>query len=92
MRIDLSGVSLNGVPSDDKTKKVSDKAARATSVEDKASLSVDTVSISSLEAKAMSFPEVRQDKVNALRTAIQNREYKVEPDKIAQAMIEQNKK
>ncbi len=92
MRIDLNGANLEGVVREDKTKKVSNKPSDAPSLEDKTSLSQDTVSISSLEAHALSFPEVRQDKVNALRQAIRDGEYKVEPDQVAQAMIEQRKK
>jgi len=88
MRIDLNGASLNGVVREDKTKKVSNKPAEHPSVEDKSSLSQDTVSVSSLEAHALSFPEVRQEKVDALREAVQNGQYKVDPDKVAQAMIE----
>ena len=90
MRIDLNNISLNAVERDDKTRKASSKAPSTPNVEDKASLSVDALSISSLEAKVLTAPEVRQDKVEALRQSIQNGDYKVEPEKIAQAILEQN--
>ena len=90
MRIDLNNISLQGLERDDKTRKAGSKAPSAPSVEDKTSLSADTLSISSLEAQAMAAPQIRQDKVEALRQSIQNGDYKVEPDKIAQAILEHN--
>lgn len=92
MRIDLNNLLLNSVEREDKTRKSASKASSAPSVEDKASLSVDTLSVSSLQAQAMAAPPVRQDRVDALRHAIQNGEYKVEADKVAQAILEQNKR
>ena len=92
MRIDLNNVLLNSVEREDKTRKTASKAPSAPSVEDKASLSVDTLSVSSLETQTMAAPAVRQDKIDALRQAIQNGEYKVEPDKVAQAILEHNKR
>ena len=92
MRIDLNNISLNGVERDDKTRKAGTKAPSTPNVEDKASLSVDTLSISSLAAQALATPSIRQDKVEALRQSVQNGEYAVEPDKIAQAILEQNKR
>ena len=90
MRIDLNNISLQGLERDDKTRKAGSKAPSTPNVEDKASLSVDTLSISSLETRAMSVPQIRQDKVEALRQSIQNGEYKVEPEKIAQAILDRN--
>jgi negative regulator of flagellin synthesis FlgM len=77
---------------DDKAKKAGSKAPSAPSVEDKTSLSADSLSVSSLEAQAMAAPPVRQDKVEALRQSIQNGDYKVEPDKIARAILEHNQR
>ena len=45
MRIDLNGISLNGMEREDKTKKTGAKPAGGASVEDKASLSTDTLSL-----------------------------------------------
>jgi negative regulator of flagellin synthesis FlgM len=90
MRIDLNNISLQGLERDDKTRKAGSKAPSNPDVEDKTSLSVDTLSISSLEARAMSVPQIREDKVEALRQSIQNGEYKVEPEKIAQAILDRN--
>ena len=40
----------------------------------------------------MERPSVRQDKVDALRQQIQNGDYKVDADEIAQAILKQNKR
>jgi len=90
MRIDLTNLSLHGLERDDKTRKAGSKASNTPNVEDRASLSVDTLSISSLEARALSAPQIRQDKVDALRQSVQNGEYKVEPEKIAAAILDRN--
>jgi negative regulator of flagellin synthesis FlgM len=58
--------------------------------EDKATLSTDSTNIQALTAKAMESSEVRQERVEALRQAVQNGTYKIEPDKIAEAMIRQS--
>ena len=92
MRIDLNNISFHGLEGDEKIRKAGSKAATAPSVEDKTSLSVDTLNISSLKAQALNSPQVRQDKVDALRQAIQNGDYKVEPDKIAQAIMDRNQR
>ena len=51
MRIDLNNISLNGVEREDKTRKAGGKATSAPDVEDKTSLSVDTLSVSSLRPR-----------------------------------------
>ncbi len=58
--------------------------------EDTATLSSDRFSPQSLTAKALESSEVRQDKVEALRQAVQNGDYKIDPAKIAEAMIRQS--
>jgi len=60
--------------------------------EDTASLSFDRASVGSLVSQAMASPEVRQDKVDALRQAISNGQFKIEPDKIAEAMLKESPK
>jgi len=60
--------------------------------EDKATLSFDHASVDALASQAMSSTEVRQDRVDALRQAISNGQYKVEPDKIAEAMLQESPK
>lgn len=47
----------------------------------------DTVTLNSLTAKALHQPEIRQEKVDNLRQAVSSGEYKVDSQKIADAMI-----
>jgi negative regulator of flagellin synthesis FlgM len=92
MRIDLNNILMNGVEGDGRTRKAGAKAPSAPSVEDKTSLSSDTLSVSSLTTQAMEAPNVRQDRVEALRQQVQNGEYKLEADKTARAILQQNKR
>ena len=92
MRIDLNIAQLSGMERDDNTaRKPGSKASSATSIEDTTSLSTDSVSLSSLETRVMAMPQLRQDKVDALRLAIQNGDYKMEPAKLAQAILGQDR-
>jgi flagellar biosynthesis anti-sigma factor FlgM len=86
MRIDLNHISLPDLAGDEKTRKAGPKSVGA-SIEDTTSLSADSRSISSLQARALATPELRQDKIEALRQSIQNGDYKLEPDQIAQAIL-----
>jgi len=58
--------------------------------EDRATLSTDKASIDTLAAQALHSPEIRQDKVAALRQAIQSGQYKLQPDGIAEAIIRES--
>jgi negative regulator of flagellin synthesis FlgM len=95
MKVDLNGLSgstLDGIPSPQRTPAEATSAAGTDPAigEDTATLSVDTAGVNSLVAKALDAPDIRQDKVEALRQAIQNGEYKVDPAQIAEAMIQQS--
>jgi len=87
MRIDLNQLSLGNVGRELNAKKSAGKASSSASPEDKASFSSDSLDLPSLEAQVLASPEVRQEKVDALRAGIQNGQYKAEPDKIAQAIV-----
>lgn len=97
MKVDLNGTDASTLSSITSTQHgqaaasaVSGTGAEPEIGEDKATLSSDSASIEALTAKALQSTEVRQDKVEALRQAIQNGTYKLEPDKIAEAMIRQS--
>jgi flagellar biosynthesis anti-sigma factor FlgM len=93
MRIDLNNnILMNGVEREGETRKARGKPPSAPNVEDKTSLSSDTLSVSSLTTQAMGAPSVRQDRVEALRQQVQNREYKLEAGKTAHAILQQNKR
>jgi negative regulator of flagellin synthesis FlgM len=91
MRIDLNSISLNNVEREEKPKKASGKQSGAANIEDKATLSSEALDITSLEAQVHATPEVRHDKVEALRQQVQNGQYKVDPDQIAKAILKHNK-
>jgi len=93
MKIDLN----NSIPDPIVTQKGNNNNTNAASTsqvhnaggDDTASLSFDRASVGSLVSQAMASPDVRQDKVEALSQAISNGQYKVEPNKIAEAMLQE---
>jgi flagellar biosynthesis anti-sigma factor FlgM len=94
MKVDLNGLAgstLDGIKSPQRTASQA-VATSATSAdpaigEDAATLSVGSASVNSLVAKALDAPAIRADKVQALRQAVQNGEYKLDAVQIAEAMI-----
>lgn len=54
-----------------------------------ASFSADTAGIQALEARVLATPEVRQERVVALRDAIQNGSYDLDPKLTAEAMLKE---
>jgi len=91
MRIDLNSISLNNIEREEKPKKAAGKQSGAGNIEDKATLSSEALDISTLEAQVMATPEVRQDKVEALRQQVQNGQYKVDADAVAKSILKYNK-
>lgn len=90
MRINGHSPLPNGIASSR-----SEKASRAeqpvtADPQDQTSFSSDRVSISSLESRVMQTSEIRQDRVASLKNAIQRGEYALEPDKIAEAMLNES--
>jgi negative regulator of flagellin synthesis FlgM len=67
------------------TSSASPNAVSSTSGAD--NFSGDTVSLSSLAARALQLPDVRQDKVDSLRQQIATGEYSVDSQKTADAML-----
>ena len=53
-----------------------------------ATLSVQTDRTKTLVTKALESAQIRQDKIDALRQAVQNGEYKLDPATIAEAMLQ----
>lgn len=82
---DLQGVSTNRAEN-------SSAATGKPSVEssgDSESFGEDTVSISSLTAKAVQMPATREDKVESLRQSVASGQYQLDPQAIAAAMVNQ---
>lgn len=53
---------------------------------DQASLSTDRSTVQSLESEVALVPDIREEKVQALRSAIKDGSYRVNPEQIAAAM------
>ena len=91
MRIDPYNSASSQVSSQSGSQQVSANTPSTASVnsEDRATLSSDSTSVSSLVSQALSYPEVRQDKVDSLRQAINNGQYELDPSKIAGSMLDE---
>ena len=87
MRIDLNSPFQRGAQAEKSGKPSKSTNVHASRVSDDAGLSEDSVTLSSLALKALESPEVRQDKVDGLRQAIQNGQYSVNPQQVAEAML-----
>lgn len=89
MRIDLRFGNLDSVEAQKTARGRSTNTERSEQSErrDEAKLSSSSSSISALSARAMAEPDVRADRVNSLRAAVEDGSYSVEPHKIANAML-----
>jgi flagellar biosynthesis anti-sigma factor FlgM len=91
MKVELNRPALDSVTSSPVTPaEVSGNHATHAPEEDKATLSTDKASVEALATQALSSPEIRQDKVEALRQAIKGGQYKLDPAGIADAMIRES--
>ena len=61
-------------------------AAQVTSGQDKAQLSVDSATVQQLKSTLSQLPEVRQERVNALRQAVNDGSYQVSNLQLADAI------
>jgi len=91
MKVELNRPSLDSLaPSHGSPAGVSADHDLQAPEEDKATLSSDKATVDALAALALKSPEIRQDKVDALRQAIKSGQYSLEPDGIAEAMIRES--
>jgi negative regulator of flagellin synthesis FlgM len=93
MRIDLYNSTASQISSEPNSKQVQTRnvpASDAGDSGDRTTLSSGSGTVSSLVSGAMSSPEIRHDKVNSLQQAVSSGQYKLEPDKIAGAMIDEH--
>jgi negative regulator of flagellin synthesis FlgM len=90
MRINANQVSSNEIElANNSTGKVSQQPSSAsTNVVDRASLKNDSATVTSLQQLALATPDVRQDKVDALKQQIKSGQYEINPDEIANSMRE----
>ena len=89
MKIDLGApaVSQASVERSNTKAATGNVAANSSVSEDRTTFSSTSTSVKSLVSQALSSPEVRQDKVDALRQSISSGGYKKDPQKIAGAII-----
>ena len=89
MKIEGNSATVNLQSMDKGTKKASTASLQGVDegAQDRATLRTGTLSLQSLTAQAMSSPEVRQDKVNALSQSVQRGDYKVDSSMTAEAII-----
>jgi len=91
MRINGHSPLSGGVETGRAQKKSNATDLTGTNPEDRTSFSsAGAVSVSSLQAQVMQMPEIRQDRVAALKSAINSGQYAIEPDKIADAMLNES--
>jgi flagellar biosynthesis anti-sigma factor FlgM len=92
MRIDLVNSSAGELSSELSSQQVSAQGAAQTGktgTEDRATFTSDSTSVNSLVSAALKFPEVRQDKVDGLRQAVNSGQYQLDPAKIAASMVDE---
>ena len=92
MRIDLFNTAASQISNEQSSQQVSaQNAAKSgqSNVEDRATLTSDSVSIGSLVSTALNSPEVRQDKVDSLRLSVSSGQYDIDPDKIAASIVDE---
>ena len=90
MRIQTNQVSSNQIDlqQNSSSKLNPSTSAEQAGVQDHASLSNDAAKVSALQQQAMSVPDVRQSKVDALKQQISSGEYKVDASAVAKSMRE----
>ena len=94
MKIEVNSPAVSQVPDQRSAKQVSNNspATSQSATVDRTTLYSDSSSIQSLVSQALKSPEVRQDKVDAIRQSISNGQYQVDPANIAAGIIASNGK
>jgi negative regulator of flagellin synthesis FlgM len=93
MRIDVYNSTASQISGEPSSKRVSPENLQSSELDnsgDRTTLTSGSSSVSALVSEAMHSPEVRQDKVQNLQQAISSGQYKLDPDKIAGAMIDEH--
>ena len=91
MRIDPFNSTASQVSNEPASQQVAAQNAALSSSEgagDRTTLTSDSASLSSLVGKALSSPEVRQDRVDSLKQSVSSGNYNLDPGKIASSMID----
>lgn len=90
MRIDPFNSAASQVSSDASSAQVSAQGSAKpgqAGTEDRATLTSDSTSLTSLVSQALSSPEIRQDKVDSLRLSVNSGQYELDPAKTAASIV-----
>jgi negative regulator of flagellin synthesis FlgM len=89
MKIEVNNPVISQLPPERGAKQVSASATTATegTAQDRTTLHSDSLSVQALTSQAMNTPEIRQDKVDALRQSINSGTYQLDATKIAGAIV-----
>ncbi len=89
MMIDRVGTAATGIAGEGNARQVNNKgdSSRPGNEAVRATLSSDTVSLSSLVERAMQSTATRQEKVEAVRASLQDGSYQIDTNAIATAML-----
>ena len=91
MKIEANGLAAVPLPAEQAAKQLSGRpSVTQNGATDRTTFHTDKLSIQSLTTQAMSYPEIRQDKVDALRQAIDSGQYRSDATKIASAIVNGN--
>ena len=93
MRVDLTNVAASQIAAEPNPNQVNANNAAASNLsgsEDRTSFKSDTQSLTSLVSKALSTPEIREEKVASLQQAISSGNYKLDPQAIAGSIIDEH--
>ncbi len=89
MRVDLKGpVTLQAIQTPTTANKGQGGSKVVSPVADRTTLSSNTASVKALTTQAMQTAPVRQAKVDALKQSVQDGTYKLNPAKIAAAILD----
>jgi len=92
MKIEVNSPTASQLPTDRSVRSAaSSKINEAQgTTEDRTTFHSDSALVQTLTTQALSSPEVRQDKVSALRQSVSSGEYSVDASKIAGAIVDSN--
>ena len=92
MKIDINAPLTGQVPTERAAKQVSTSSPTTfqSKTDDRTTLNSGKTSVQTLTSQALQTPEIRQDKVSAIRESIKSGSYDLDPNKIASAIIADN--
>lgn len=94
MKVNLGGVDkLNSEFAQRDLKRIKDTDKKSTASfasEDKVEISSKALDLKAMSEAAMKTPDVRTEKVEALKVQVESGQYQVSPEKLAERLIEEN--